>query len=373
MSNEERETIESQKEIGEVTITEYRKNQIMRLGECFIVSPILIYTGIKYRKDIPKWLSATLVGAGVVTLGYNAYNFYQNWNRDGKLIREAMKKKREEESKIREKMKSADASAVEKKPVSSQTIPPAEKKVVPENKNEMVADVPIGINVKEQDGEKINEQKPSLESVNQVQEEEAVSSKIKFDLTEEQHPAVVELADDVKKEPALIPFQIQPPAKKPQPKRENKIPVQENKKQEPVQEKKITEPKTRLVLGQTPKAENPKTAVEPASIDEKKTPEVKKPEIKNDIVAVKKDPSTKPVLSEAEILRVTKEEPAETKTQPSPQNEKLAKLKELKDKMKNKEKFDGDAHDTPTGIEPAIADDKKSQPETILNGKPVGG
>ena len=105
MSNEERETIESQKEIGEVTITEYRKNQIMRLGECFIVSPILIYTGIKYRKDIPKWLSATLVGAGVVTLGYNAYNFYQNWNRDGKLIREAMKKKREEESKIREKMK----------------------------------------------------------------------------------------------------------------------------------------------------------------------------------------------------------------------------------------------------------------------------
>lgn len=92
-------------DIREATITEYRKNQIVRIVECVVIAPACIYTGIKYRKQLPAWLSVTLVAVGAATLIYNGRNFYMNWKQDGKLIREAIKQKKEAERKVREQLK----------------------------------------------------------------------------------------------------------------------------------------------------------------------------------------------------------------------------------------------------------------------------
>lgn len=99
-------------EVGDVTITEYRKNQMVRLAECFIVSPLCIYAGIRYRKELPKWLSASLVVFGTASLIYNGRNFIVNWNRDGKLIREAIKQKKIEEKKVRDQIIKANEHPV---------------------------------------------------------------------------------------------------------------------------------------------------------------------------------------------------------------------------------------------------------------------
>jgi hypothetical protein len=76
-------------EISEVTITEYRKSQIVRMGECAI--------GIG------------LIGVGAGMTIYNGRNLYMNFKQDGKLIREAIKIKKVEEKKIREERKKASS------------------------------------------------------------------------------------------------------------------------------------------------------------------------------------------------------------------------------------------------------------------------
>lgn len=102
-------------EISEVTITEYRKNQIVRLAEC-LVGGGMIVAGVKYRKQMPSWLSTSLTVAGAGMFLYNGRNLYKNWNQDGKLIREAIKTKKIEEKKIREdRKKKPDAQAPEQK------------------------------------------------------------------------------------------------------------------------------------------------------------------------------------------------------------------------------------------------------------------
>lgn len=111
-------------EVGDVTITEYRKNQIVRLTECFIVSPLCIYTGIKYRKELPKLLSVSLVVFGAATLIYNGRNFIVNWNRDGKLIRQAIKQKKEDEKKIRDRVVKGEPNTVYKTIEKKQQAPP---------------------------------------------------------------------------------------------------------------------------------------------------------------------------------------------------------------------------------------------------------
>lgn len=100
-------------EISEVTITEYRKNQIVRMGEC-VVGIGLIGVGVGLRKKIPTWLSVSLgvVGAGMTV--YNGRNLYMNFKQDGKLIREAIKTKKIEEKKIRDELK-------KKSPVSQES------------------------------------------------------------------------------------------------------------------------------------------------------------------------------------------------------------------------------------------------------------
>jgi hypothetical protein len=91
-------------EISEVTITEYRKNQIVRMGEC-VIGLGLIGAGVGLRKKIPAWLSLSfgVVGAGMTI--YNGRNLYLNFKQDGKLIREAIKMKKVEEKKIRDERK----------------------------------------------------------------------------------------------------------------------------------------------------------------------------------------------------------------------------------------------------------------------------
>jgi len=121
-------------EVGDVSITEYRKNQMVRLAECFIVSPLCIYAGIRYRKELPKWLSTSLVVFGTATLAYNGSNFIINWNRDGKLIRQAVKQKKEEEKKIRERIVKGEQN-VSGKPEEKPVV--AEKPVAPVQKVEV--------------------------------------------------------------------------------------------------------------------------------------------------------------------------------------------------------------------------------------------
>ena len=130
-------------EIGDVTITEYRKNQIVRLTECFIVSPLCIYAGIRYRKELPKWLSASLVVFGTATLIYNGRNFIVNWRRDGKLIHQAIKQKKEEEKKIRDKIIKGEGGVnktSEKKQEQSPVVSPPVKKVNPELQKKVVVE-----------------------------------------------------------------------------------------------------------------------------------------------------------------------------------------------------------------------------------------
>jgi hypothetical protein len=128
--SEHEEIIESQSEIGEVTVTEYRKNQVIRLAECLVVSPLCIYAGIKYRKQLPAVISIGLVAIGVATLIHSGSNLIKNHNRDGKLIRQAIKQKREEESRVREQKK--------KEGLAQPLTPPAKETAKAEIKQEPI-------------------------------------------------------------------------------------------------------------------------------------------------------------------------------------------------------------------------------------------
>lgn len=90
-------------EVGEVTITEYRKNQIVRLAECVAFLGVA-GTAIAYRKKLPVWATISMVGVGVGFAVYNGYNFHKNWRQDGKLIRQAIRNKKADEKKIREEL-----------------------------------------------------------------------------------------------------------------------------------------------------------------------------------------------------------------------------------------------------------------------------
>jgi len=120
-------------EISEVTITEYRKNQIVRMGEC-VIGLGMIGVGVGMRKKIPTWLSVSLgvVGAGMTI--YNGRNLYMNFKQDGKLIREAIKTKKVEEKKVREeRKKKPDAPLVSQEKKSEQQ-PPITQNQKPEAK-----------------------------------------------------------------------------------------------------------------------------------------------------------------------------------------------------------------------------------------------
>jgi hypothetical protein len=127
-------------EISEVTITEYRKSQIVRMGECAIGIG-LIGVGVGFRKKIPTWLSVSLgvVGAGMTV--YNGRNLYLNFKQDGKLIREAIKMKKIEEKKVRDERKKKPETAPvseEKKaeqPSPAQNQKPEAKKAPAGNNN----------------------------------------------------------------------------------------------------------------------------------------------------------------------------------------------------------------------------------------------
>lgn len=96
-------------EIREASITEYRENQIMRIVQCTVIAPLCIYTGIKYRKQLPMWLRIGLITAGAATFIYHGRNFYKNFKQDGKIIRESIKQKKEAEKKVREELKKNSA------------------------------------------------------------------------------------------------------------------------------------------------------------------------------------------------------------------------------------------------------------------------
>lgn len=144
-------------EISEVTIVEYRKNQIVRLAEC-AVGGGLVVVGIKYRKQLGSALgiSLALVGAGMFV--YNGRNLYKNWNQDGKLIREAIKNKKVEEKKIREERKGKSSSSERAEPNANDKS--SEKKEILNGNNSVVA-------------EKVAVKKSTVQSANITEPEKA--------------------------------------------------------------------------------------------------------------------------------------------------------------------------------------------------------
>ena len=72
----------SEAETRKETVDEYQKSQTIRLIDVFIIGPVLIYAGIKHRKDMSKLLSGTLILFGAATVYYNAKNYLVNEKRD---------------------------------------------------------------------------------------------------------------------------------------------------------------------------------------------------------------------------------------------------------------------------------------------------
>jgi len=90
-------------ETNEVSISEYRTNQIVRLAEIGFASTV-VFIAIKHRKELPTWVSTFLMIGGTAVALWIGNDFVMNWKRDGKLIRESIKQKKIEESKIRKKL-----------------------------------------------------------------------------------------------------------------------------------------------------------------------------------------------------------------------------------------------------------------------------
>jgi len=65
-------------EIRNETVEEFQKSQTVRLIDVFVISPIIIYAGVKYFKVMPKFLSLSLITIGVATAVYNGRNFMIN-------------------------------------------------------------------------------------------------------------------------------------------------------------------------------------------------------------------------------------------------------------------------------------------------------
>ena len=65
------------KEYNKATITEVSKSQTIRLIDVFVIAPILIYAGVQYRKELPKWLSISLIVIGGATFYYNGKNYLE--------------------------------------------------------------------------------------------------------------------------------------------------------------------------------------------------------------------------------------------------------------------------------------------------------
>jgi hypothetical protein len=165
-------------EIRESTIAEYRKGQVVRLIDVVFIGPVCIYAGIKYRKQLPKWLSISLVGIGAATVYYNAKNLYVNWKQDGKLIKEALKKQKEDN--IEEKLTKIVDKIKTTKPVIVQT------QDVVQEKKEVKNETPQSDTVKKEVEKKI-------ESINVEKEAslEVESNRIAVDNPEKQESVII--------------------------------------------------------------------------------------------------------------------------------------------------------------------------------------
>jgi len=66
-------------------VSEYQKSQNVRLVDVFVIAPILIYAGVKYRKIMPQWLAGSLILIGACTAIYNGKNYLVNKNQNNKV------------------------------------------------------------------------------------------------------------------------------------------------------------------------------------------------------------------------------------------------------------------------------------------------
>jgi hypothetical protein len=65
-------------EIKKEKVDEYQKSQTIRLIDVFVIAPVLVYAGVKHRKDMSPMLSNALILFGVATAYYNAKNYLIN-------------------------------------------------------------------------------------------------------------------------------------------------------------------------------------------------------------------------------------------------------------------------------------------------------
>ena len=54
------------------------KSQEIRLLDVFVIAPFLVYTGVRYRQNLPHFVSTSLVVLGVLTAVYNGNNYLKN-------------------------------------------------------------------------------------------------------------------------------------------------------------------------------------------------------------------------------------------------------------------------------------------------------
>jgi hypothetical protein len=67
-------------------IKEFEKSQFIRLVDVFVIAPICVYAGVKYKDVLPTWLSVGLIAIGVGTLVYNANNYLLNKEKNKEII-----------------------------------------------------------------------------------------------------------------------------------------------------------------------------------------------------------------------------------------------------------------------------------------------
>ena len=67
-------------------IKEFEKSQFIRLVDVFVIAPICVYAGVKYKDVLPTWLSVSLITIGAGTLVYNANNYLLNKEKYKEII-----------------------------------------------------------------------------------------------------------------------------------------------------------------------------------------------------------------------------------------------------------------------------------------------
>ena len=67
-------------EIGESTIDEYQKSQMVRLYDVFLLAPFLFYIAMK-RSRLQRWEQMAVLVIAIGTLVYNARNYLINENK----------------------------------------------------------------------------------------------------------------------------------------------------------------------------------------------------------------------------------------------------------------------------------------------------